>query len=140
MHILKAKVHRRKLSLVHSIVRSSTIIRSIAESPWQYRSDIVSIVAKSPSFDHDAATLLLLRPNMTEKLFTGTLRINQPTNASATLCAILLRSERFRYDLATTNAHARRLCYLGLANLGHASATTLFAFRGQLFEINDIVS
>ena len=42
--------------------------------------------------------------------------------ASATLCAILLRSVRSRYNLATTNALPRRLCYLDIANLG-ASTT-----------------
>ena len=41
---------------------------------------------------------------------------------SATLCAILLRSVRSRYNLATTNAFPRRLCYLDIANLG-ASTT-----------------
>ena len=38
--------------------------------------------------------------------------------ASAELCAILLRSVRSFYDLATTNALPRRLCYLDIVNMG----------------------
>ena len=38
--------------------------------------------------------------------------------ASAALCAILLRSVRSFYDLATTNALPRRLCYLDTVNIG----------------------
>ena len=36
---------------------------------------------------------------------------------AATLCVTLLRSVRSHYDLATTNALPRRLCYLGIVNL-----------------------
>ena len=45
--------------------------------------------------------------------------------ASATLCAILLRSVRSRYNLATTNALPLRLCYLGIANLGASTAHSI---------------
>ena len=38
--------------------------------------------------------------------------------ASAALCAILLRSVRSIYDLATTNVLLRRLCYLDIVNMG----------------------
>ena len=44
--------------------------------------------------------------------------------ASAALCAILLRSVRSCYELATTSALPRRLCYLDIVNIG-ASADTL---------------
>ena len=39
-------------------------------------------------------------------------------DASAALCAILLRYVRSFYDLATTNALPRRLCYLDIVNMG----------------------
>ena len=38
--------------------------------------------------------------------------------ASSALCAILSRSVRSFYDLATTNALPRRLCYLDIVNMG----------------------
>ena len=38
--------------------------------------------------------------------------------ASAALCAIFLCSVRSFYDLATTNALPRRLCYLDIVNMG----------------------
>ena len=78
----------------------------------------MSIVAHSPShcgeiaelFIRDAATLLLY-----------------------TLCAALLRSVRSHYDLATTNASPRRLCYLGIVNLGAYATLPLRSWHsGQL--------
>ena len=44
-----------------------------------------------------------------------------------TLFAIWLQSVRSRYNLATTNALSRRLCYLDIVNIG-ASATLLAAW------------
>ena len=65
----------------------------------------MSIVAQSPSHRGEIAEFFI--------------------RDAATLCAILLRSVRSvrsHYDLATTNALPRRLCYLGIVNLG-ASGT-----------------
>ena len=51
-------------------------------------------------------------------------------SASAALCAILLRS---CYELATTNALSRRLCYLDIVNIGASATLPLPSWRsGQL--------
>ena len=53
--------------------------------------------------------------------------------ASAALCAILLRSVRSCYDLATTNALPQRLCYLDIVNMGASATLPLRSWRsGQL--------
>ena len=53
--------------------------------------------------------------------------------ASATLFATLLRSVRSHYDLATTNALPRRLCYFGIVNRGASVMLPLHSWRfGQL--------
>ena len=49
--------------------------------------------------------------------------------ASAVLCAILLRSVRSCYDLATTNALPRRLCYLDIVNMGASATLPLRSWR-----------
>ena len=51
--------------------------------------------------------------------------------ASAALCAILLRS--VRYELATTSALPRQLCYLDIVNIGASATLPLRSWRsGQL--------
>ena len=53
--------------------------------------------------------------------------------ASATLCATLLRSVGSHYDLHMTNALPRRLCHLGIINLGACATLPLRSWRsGQL--------
>ena len=52
---------------------------------------------------------------------------------SAALCAILLRSVRFCYELATTSELPRRLCYLDIVNIGASATLPLRSWRsGQL--------
>ena len=47
--------------------------------------------------------------------------------------SILLRPVRSRYDLATTNALPRRLCYLGIASLDASAMLLLRSWRsGQI--------
>ena len=84
----------------------------------------MSIVAQSlshrgeiaESFIRDTATLLL-----------------RFYYASAALCAILLRSVRSCYELATTSALPRRLCYLDKVNIGASATLPLRSWRsGQL--------
>ena len=69
----------------------------------------MSIVAQSPSH----------RGEISSYSYAMQLRFYY---ASAALCAILLCSVRSCYDLTTTNALPRRLCYLDIVNMG-ASAT-----------------
>ena len=53
--------------------------------------------------------------------------------ASAALCAILLRSVRSCYELATTNALPQQLCYLDIVNMGASVTLPLRSWRsGQL--------
>ena len=53
--------------------------------------------------------------------------------ASTALCAILLRSVRSCYELATTSALPRRLCYLDIVNIGAFATLPLRSSRsGQL--------
>ena len=53
--------------------------------------------------------------------------------ASAALRAILLCSVRSCYDLATTNALPRQLCYLDIVNMGASATLPLRSWRsGQL--------
>ena len=53
--------------------------------------------------------------------------------ASAALCAILLRFVRSCYELATTSALPRRLCYLDIVNIGASATLPLRSSRsGQL--------
>ena len=50
-----------------------------------------------------------------------------------TLFAIWLQYVRSRYDLATTNVLPRRLCYLGIVNIGASATLPLRSWRpGQL--------
>ena len=53
--------------------------------------------------------------------------------ASAALCTILLRSVRSCYELSTTSALPRRLCYLYIVTIGASATLPLRSWRsGQL--------
>ena len=54
---------------------------------------------------------------------------------SATLCTILLRSARSRYDLATTNALPWRLCFSSLADLGASGTLLLRSCRSAVLHV-----
>ena len=54
---------------------------------------------------------------------------------SATLCTILLRSARSRYDLATTNALQWRLCYLSIADHGASGTLLLRSCRSAVLHL-----